>query len=101
MFLNGISFSSLFSDKHGVEEYNIITSQIQKEKNKIDNNYIETIFKIAFFKYFGLEDNALQNMLNDIGCKITISELKNTHKNSIEMIIDQIKSVSNEEITDN
>ncbi len=97
MFLDDINFSSLFSDKHGIEKYNIITSQILKEKSNIDNNYIEIIFKVAFFEYFGLEDNALQNMLNDIGCKITIDELKNTHKKSISMIKEYIKSVSDEE----
>ena len=90
MYLD-IEFSKLFRDKHGLKVYNEITSMIKQEKAiDYDENYIETIFRIAFLGYFGLDDEALNNMLKDINCNEDISSFNRIHKNSIETIRDYI-----------
>lgn len=101
MFLD-IDFSRLFKDKHGIKIYDEITKKIEKEKtSNCDNNYIEAIFRVAFLGYFGLDENALDNMLKDIECKEDISHINKIHKNSIKIIRDYIiKTNSENKITD-
>ena len=101
MFLD-IEFSKLFKDKHGKKIYGEIISKIeQKKAMNCDNNYIEAIFRVAFLGYFGLDENALNNMLKDIECKDDISHINKIHKNSITTIRDYItKTNSENKITD-
>ena len=101
MFLD-IEFSKLFKDKHGIKIYDEITSKIEQERTmNCDNNYIEAIFRVAFLGYFGLDENALNNMLKDIECKEDISHINKIHKNSITTIRDYITKTNLEnKITD-
>lgn len=86
MFLD-IEFSKLFADKHGQKLYDEIVSKIETERaGECDNNYIEAIFRVAFLGYFGLNDNALNNMLEDINCKENISNINKIHKETIKII---------------
>lgn len=101
MFLD-IEFSKLFKDRHGKKIYDEITSKIEKERAlECDKNYIEAIFRVAFLGYFGLDENALNNMLKDIDCKEDIFHINKIHKNSIKIIRDYIiKTNSDNKITD-
>lgn len=86
MYLD-IEFSKLFKNKHGVTIYNNIISEIKKERSEsCDNNYIEAIFRVAFFGYIGLDENALNNMLKDINYKEDLAYINKIHKNSIRNI---------------
>ena len=62
-------------------------SEIKKERSEsCDNNYIEAIFRVAFFGCFGLDENALNNMLKDINYKEDLAYINKIHKNSIRNI---------------
>ena len=101
MYLD-IEFSKLFKNKHGSKIYDEITSKIKKESIvDCDNNYIEAIFRVAFLGYFGLDENALNNMLKDIECKEDISNINKIHKDSIKIIKNHIINTNSEnKITD-
>lgn len=97
MYLDEVNFSKLFLDKHGKKIFDEITSIIEKEKARdCDDNYIEIVFKVAFTSYFGLDNQALNRMLEDIKCNIDIKDIKNNHKISIKTIQEYIKMTSNE-----
>lgn len=86
MYLD-IEFSKLFKDKHGEKIYDEIISKIKHERvEECDSNYIEAIFRVAFLGYFGLDNNALNNMLKDINCKNNITKINKIHKESIKII---------------
>ena len=101
MYLD-IEFSRLFKDKHSKKVFDEIVSKIKQEREEeCDKNYIEAIFRVAFLGYFGLDENALNNMLEDINCKEDISNINKIHKNSIKIIRDYIiKTNSDNKITD-
>lgn len=99
MDFKDIKFSELFLDKHGKHLFKGITTIIENEKlDKCDNNYIEVIFKVAFMSYFGLNDQALNRMLEDINCSSDIKTLKSLHKKSIKNIQNHIKSTEIEDL---
>ncbi len=86
-----MKFSTLFLEKHGKEDFEKINKRILQEKQLLtDNNddYIEIIFKIAFLDFFGLDDNGIKGMVQDImNCEqINIEQMKKIHKNSISEI---------------
>lgn len=86
MYLD-IEFSKLFKDKHGEKIYDEIISKIKQERvEECDSNYIEAIFRVAFLGYFGIKNDALNNMLKDINCKNNITKLNKIHKESIKII---------------
>lgn len=97
MYLDSISFSKLFADKHGQNIFNEVILEVTKEKRgECDSDYIEVIFKVAFMWYFGLDDDSLTEMLEDINCNINIKTIKKVHKNSINIIQDYIKKTNAE-----
>lgn len=86
MYLD-IEFSKLFKDKHGDKIFDDINSKIKKERvEECDGKYIEAIYRVAFLGYFGLDNDALNNMLKDIECKDDITKINKIHKESIEII---------------
>lgn len=65
-FLN-MNFSTLFLNKHGQSIFESIRDKIVKEKSSSCNDeYIEIIFKIAFFEFWGLKNSEIDKMLKDI-----------------------------------
>lgn len=92
MNYDNIDFSKLFVDKHGKRIYDEIISAIKKEKvGECDSNYINTIFKVAFMGYFGLDNKALDKMLKDIDINYSIENINNIHENSIRTIKEYIE----------
>lgn len=61
-----MNFGTLFSEKHGKKKFNKIYKQIIKEKNNTDNNYIESLFKVAYLDFFGLDNDSINKMIKDI-----------------------------------
>ena len=96
MYLD-IEFSKLFKDKHGDKIFDDINSKIKAERvEECDSNYIEAIYRVAFLGYFGLDNNALNNMLRDINCKDNILDINKIHKESIKIIRDYIIKTNKE-----
>jgi hypothetical protein len=86
-----MEFSTLFLEKHGKENFENINRQILQEKQFIINNnndYIEIVFKIAFLDFFGLDNDTIRKMIENImNChQINIEQMKSIHKNSINEI---------------
>lgn len=99
MDFKDMQFSKLFLDKHGKNIFKEITTIIEYEKlEKFGADYIELIFKVAFMSCFGLDNNALNQMLKDINCDIDIKEIKKIHRNSIKTIQKFIKQINSESI---
>lgn len=93
-----VKFSKLFLDKHGKKIFEEITSLIRKERvEECNSDYIESIFKVAFMGYFGLDDIALNRMLKDIKCNADINNIKKIHKYSIKNIQEYIKRTNSED----
>lgn len=62
-----MNFSTLFLEKHGKEKFDKIVKQIiQENSNEHDNNYVEILFKVAYWEFFGLDDFAIDKMIKDI-----------------------------------
>lgn len=99
MYLDSIKFSKLFEDKHGQKIFDEINVTIKKEKTEeCNSDYIEAIFKVAFMEYFGLDNDGLNKMLEDINCNTDIKIIKKTHKDSIKIIQEYIRKANNESI---
>lgn len=92
-----MNFSGLFKKKHGNQLFNDISNLIQKESSNIDNNYIELVFKIAFFDFFGMDNCTSERIIKDtmLMQNIDVKKLKITHKNSIKEIQKYLKSATN------
>ena len=92
-----MNFSGLFKEKHGNQLFNDISNIIQKESSNIDNNYIELVFKIAFFDFFGIDNCTSEKIIKDtmLMPNIDVKKLKITHKNSIKEIQKYLKSATN------
>lgn len=90
-----MNFSTLFLDKHGKEIFRKITKQITQEKPDIcDKNYIEVVFKIAFLDFFGLDNDVIKRMIEDImNChQVNVGKIKTVHKKSINEIQKYLQS---------
>lgn len=61
-----MNFSMLFLEKHGKKKFNRIHKQITKEKNNINDNYIEVLFKVSYLDFFGLDNISINKMIKDI-----------------------------------
>lgn len=97
-------FVKLFIKKHGMEIFKDIRDDIIKEyRRDATDEYIATIFNIAYTKYIGIDENKMKNFMEEIlGQKnISSSEILNvlnTHDKSINKIIKFIKSTEDKEI---
>ncbi len=95
-----MSFSNLFSNKHGDQIFNAISNRILQEISKKDDaEYVEIVFKVAFLSFFGLDDNSIKKLIEDTMSKqnVNVKEIKITHKNSIKEIQKYLQSAMNEE----
>lgn len=92
-----MKFSTLFLEKHGKEKFNDISKRIMQEKQFVadnSNDYIEIIFKIAFLDFFGLDNDVIKKMIENImNChQINVEQMKKIHKNSISEIQKYLQS---------
>lgn len=92
-----MKFSTLFLEKHGKEKFNDISKRIMQEKQSVadnSNDYIEIIFKIAFLDFFGLDNDVIKKMIENImNChQINVEQMKKIHKNSISEIQKYLQS---------
>ena len=102
-FLN-MNFSVLFLERHGRTIYENICKKIRLESlSEYNENYLESIFDIAYLKLWGMEDTQILHLLRDIGKidNIDIKKVQEIHKNSIRKIQEHIEiaitdSVENE-----
>ena len=83
-----MNFNNLFYEKHGKVIYETITKKIAQESPNYTNEYIEVIFKIAYLGFFGLSDNAIQQMIKDImpNQKVDVVNMKKLNTSSIKEI---------------
>ena len=81
-----MNFNNLFYEKHGKVIYE--TKKIAQESPNYTNEYIEVIFKIAYLGFFGLSDNAIQQMIKDImpNQKVDVVNMKKLNTSSIKEI---------------
>ena len=93
-----IKFSEIFYKKHGNKIFQDIINEIKLEtKENVNSNYIDIVFMIAFFTYFGVTDinkicllgNLDKNKCNDV------KNIKELHKNSIFTIQRHIQNANN------
>lgn len=90
-----MNFSKLFKEKHGINVFNNINNKILLENSNMDNkNYIELVFKVAFFDFWGLDASIIQNIINDTMLlqNINIKNFKFIHQNSIKNIQKYLQS---------
>lgn len=95
-----MKFSTLFLEKHGKKDFENITRQILQEKQLITDNsneYIEVVFKIAFLVFFGLDDDVIKKMIENIMNfnQVDIKQMKNVHHKSISKIQEYLQSAMN------
>lgn len=93
-----MNFSELFKEKHGIQLFNNIINQIVIENSNINNkNCIEIVFKVAFFDFFGLDENTIKSLIRDTmqNQTVNIKEVKSIHKHSIKQIQKYLKSATN------
>ena len=93
-----MNFSQLFLEKHGKEVYDNIFKQIMLESyKKDDKEYSEIVFKIAFFNFWGFDNEFIKKLIEDTMKvkKIDIEEIKLQHTKTIKTIQKYIKSVVN------
>lgn len=96
-----MNFSTLFSEKHGKQEFENISEQILTENPLTDNNnYIEIVFKVAFLDFFGLDDSTIEKMIKEImKCQqVSIALIKERHKKTINEIQSYLQSAINDTI---
>ena len=98
-----MKFSTLFLEKHGKDDFENINRQILQEKQLITNNindYIEVVFKIAFLDFFGLDNDVIRKMIENImNChEINVEQMKRIHKNSISEIQKYLQSAMDIEL---
>lgn len=96
----GVKFSILFLEKHGKKAFDNICTQIIQEGHIIIENcnvYIEIIFKIAFLDFFGLGNDVIKSIIEDImSCgKVNVYKLKIIHKEPINEIQKYLQSAMN------
>lgn len=93
-----MNFSELFSEKHGKQLFDEISNQILLENGNTNNNYIELVFKYAFFDFFGLDISTIKNLIEDTMLiqDINIEEIQSVHKCSIKQIQSYLQSAMNE-----
>lgn len=87
-FLN-MKFSTLFVEKHGEKVFNDIRGQIELENSdKSSSDYVEIVFKLALLDFWGLKEDQIKKIFEDImpDQKINIEKIQSIHKNSINKI---------------
>ena len=95
MKFKDVKFSRLFEDRHGKEIFEHIVSLIEKERiEECNGDYIEAIFKVAFMKYFGLDNEELDKMLEHIKCSHCIEIINELHEVSIRTIQKHIHEIN-------
>lgn len=90
-----MNFSTLFLEKHGKDVFNSIIEQIQLENSsQYSKDYVEVVFKIALWDFWGLNENEIKKILKNImpDQKINAREIKVIHKESIDKIGRCLKS---------
>lgn len=92
-----MNFNNLFYEKHGKIIYETITKKIANESPNCTNEYIETVFKLAYLSFFGLPDNVIQQMIKDImpSQVVEIMQIRKLHGNSIKKIQKYLKATIN------
>lgn len=93
-----MDFSKLFLEKHGKSVYDEICIKIKSEApTKYNEEYLEIIFKIAFFAYLGMDDTQIKKFLKHINNidNVNITNIKNVHKKSIKEIQKYVKIATN------
>ena len=93
-----MKFSELFCEKHGEQLFNNICNKIVLENNNNSKEYIELVFKFAFFDFFGLDILTIKNLIKDTMLiqDVNIEEIKSVHKYSIQEIQKYLQSAMNE-----
>ncbi len=84
-----MNFSELFEKKHGKQLFNDISREITIESSNVNsNNYIELIFKVAFYDYFGLSEASIEELIKDTMSEqyVNVKDIKVIYKNSIKEI---------------
>lgn len=84
-----IKFSILFMRKHGKGIVNQIKNQITEESCAVINEeYIETVFKIAYMNFWGLPKLTIEKIIKDVllNQQLNIERMQNIHKKSIDEI---------------
>ena len=90
-----IKFSELFLNKHGEKIFNGISLQIKNENpQKYSKDYVEIIFKIAFFNYIGILPKEINRLMKDLYNKdlIDADKILVTHQKSIDTIKEYFQS---------
>ena len=91
----GINFRETFLKKHGEQIFQDICNQIRVEYNgNCDANYIDTVFSVAFFSYFGITDISKMRLLGGISKDIDIKNIQKIHKKSISQIQNYIENTN-------
>lgn len=81
-----MNFSTLFIEKHGKNVFYQIRKQIVQESHKkINIEFIEIIFKIAYFSFWGLNSSMIEQLLEDLfpNQKVPVEKLQSLHQKSI------------------
>jgi len=96
-----MNLSTLFLKKYGKDIVNKIFRQIESEGPYQNNaQYIEIVFKVAFFDFIGLDNIQSNKLLAHIekNTNINIEEITKIHKTSILTIKKYLKLTMNETI---
>lgn len=91
-----MNFSELFKEKHGINVFLYISNKILLENSIDSSNYIELVFKIAFFDFWGLDTSIIQNLINENTSveSVNVKKLQSIHKNSIREIQKYLESAT-------
>lgn len=90
-----MDFSKLFLNKHGKEIFDDISNKIKEERGcECSDEYISSVFKIAFLSFFGFTEEQVQKLLDDIdkNNKINVKEVFTIQSNSISIITEYLES---------
>lgn len=82
-----MDFSELFLNKYGIEVFENFSNKIKEEKGyECSDDYIKSVFKVAFLAFFGFDEDQSQKLLDDI--------VKNNNINVKVIMTNQRKSVN-------
>lgn len=84
-----MDFSKLFLDKYGNKVFNDFSNKIKEEKGyKCSDDYIKSVFKVAFLAFFGFDEEQSQKLLDDIikNNNINVKEIMANQRNSVNSI---------------
>lgn len=95
-----IDFCGLFIENHGQKVFDSICNIIRTEYlTEYDEEYLQTIFKIALLDFWGMSDDKITKFLKDINNidNVNITNIKKIHKNSIKKIQQYLNSATKSE----